>query len=137
MPHLRQVGSGSRPQLLSGGSTSCSCTGIPQMVESQLGHYTPESLLLWLVSLYCQDSPVTPFLLETGLLLEMEARGLCQERPFSHYHLHWVEQGRQVRIPATSAGLSTPYTAQWCNCPSGSPSECCVSHSFTAQKVPG
>lgn len=60
MPHPRQVGSGSRPQFLSGGSTSCSCTGIPQMVESQLGHYTPESLPLWLASLYCQDSPVIP-----------------------------------------------------------------------------
>lgn len=42
--------------------------------------------------------------------MEMEARGLCQEWPFSHYHLHWVEQGRQMRIPATSAGSSTPYT---------------------------
>lgn len=40
----------------------------------------------------------------------MEARGLCQEWPFSRYHLHWVEQGRQMRIPATSAGSSTPYT---------------------------
>lgn len=36
--------------------------------------------------------------------------GLCQEWPFSRYHLHWVEQGRQMRIPATSAGSSTPYT---------------------------
>lgn len=60
MPHLRQVGSGSRPHLLSGGSTSCSCTDIPQMVESQLGHYTPASLPLWLASLYCQDFPVIP-----------------------------------------------------------------------------
>lgn len=40
----------------------------------------------------------------------MEARGLCQEWPFSRYHLHWVEQGRRMRIPATSAGSSTPYT---------------------------
>lgn len=110
MPHLRQLGSGSKPPTSLWRVTSCSCTGIPQSVESQLGHYTPESIPLWLMSLYCQDSPVTPFLLGTGLLLEMEAKELCQEWPFSCYHLHWAVQGRQVRIPATSAGSSTPYT---------------------------
>lgn len=62
------------------------------------------------MSLYCQDSPVTPFLLGTGLLMEIEAWELCQEWPFSCYHLLWAEQGTQVRIPATSAGSSTPYT---------------------------
>lgn len=54
--------------------------------------------------------PSDPLSPGTGLLMEIEARGLCQEWPFSCYHLLWAEQGRQVRIPATSAASSTPYT---------------------------
>lgn len=63
MPHPRQAGSGSRTQPLSGEPTSCSCTGVSLLVESQLGHSTPGSLPLWLVLFYHQDSPVTHFLL--------------------------------------------------------------------------
>lgn len=87
---------------------------IPLLVESQLGHYTPGSHPLWLVSLW-PGVPSDALSPREQVYWKWRPGGISQEWSFSPYQLHW--QGRQMRTAAISAGSPHPTLCSVCSCP--------------------